>query len=89
MKENNHTPHLKVHIAKKSYREPTKLSINEIRKILNNKSLTDEQIVKIRDFAYTFGELFYKHITKRALPIQINEHEESHTIHPSEYRRAS
>lgn len=74
----------------------TRLSITQCRKILKDESLTDEQILAIRDFLYLIGEIDYRYQQQQAehktiiIPLKptINDEEESYSIRPRKYRRA-
>ncbi len=67
--------------------EGRKVSVEQCKKMLNKNgdNYTDEEVEKIRDFLYILVHIEMEHIKNR-----INHDEEKlHTLHPSEYRRAS
>lgn len=76
---------------------PTRISIAQCRKVLKNESLTDEQILLIRDFLYLVAEVDYKYHEQREkhqtliIPLNISTYAEkgSNSIRPRKYRRAS
>ncbi len=64
-----------------------KVSVEQCKKMLNRNgnNYTDEEVEKIRDFLYILV-----HIEMEYIKTRINHEEEKlHTLHPSEYRRAS
>jgi hypothetical protein len=76
---------------------PEKVSIQELRKIWNDKErmYTDEELERIRNWLYSMAEVIVK-VTARVKQnyklIQTkNEHEntQSHSLRKSEHRRAS
>ena len=67
--------------------EGRKVSVEQCKKMLNKNgnNYTDEEVEKIRDFLYILVHIEMEYIKNR-----INHDEEKlHTLHPSEYRRAS
>jgi Na+/pantothenate symporter len=74
-----------------------RIPLEIIKKIWNDEDeiYTDDQLEKMREFAYLIMETVIKIAKKRKLNnvielnITTNESTESHFIHPCEYRRAS
>lgn len=81
------------------------LSIGECKKTLNQDGITytDEEVKEIREFLYTLGNIYYDifqrkmemergtkvvHLNNNSQNTQSNG-EESDTVHPRIYRRAS
>lgn len=75
-----------------------KLDLETCRKILNagDQQFSDEEVIRIRDYLYKLAEIecrFFKewqeNYTDNVIPIKQTTHEteESHTLHPGEYRR--
>lgn len=75
----------------------TRISVAQCRKILKDESLTDEQVLAIRDFLYLIGEIDYRYQQEQQaahttiiIPLKpaTNDEEESHSLRPRKYRRA-
>lgn len=76
----------------KPFRLPEHINKESVRNAFKTESYTDEQLQEMREAINFLHELCYQawvHQKQNTPILKVTKNEESHSIYPSEYRRAS